>query len=106
MGGKWLQLLKEAAPPRVVFNSDMVSETYFASIDAAAEALAVKVIQAPYRNAAALERVIAAFAAEPNGDLVMVPPTPYRQHSRIDQSACGKVSAAHDLYGEGLRSAA
>jgi putative ABC transport system substrate-binding protein len=80
MGGKWLQLLKEAAPRiarvALVLNSDFVSETYFASIDAAAEALAVKAIKAPYRNAAELERVIATFAAEPNGGLVMVPPPP------------------------------
>jgi putative tryptophan/tyrosine transport system substrate-binding protein len=80
MGGKWLQLLKEAAPRiarvALIFNSDFVSETYFASIDAAAEVLAVKAIRAPYRNATELERVIDTFAAEPNGGLVMIPPPP------------------------------
>jgi putative tryptophan/tyrosine transport system substrate-binding protein len=80
MGGKWLQLLKEAAPRiarvALIFNSDFVAETYFASIDAAAEVLAVKAIRAPYRNATELERVIDTFAAEPNGGLVMIPPPP------------------------------
>jgi putative ABC transport system substrate-binding protein len=80
MGGKWLQLLKEAAPRiariALIFHRDLVSETYFASIDAAAEILALKAIQAPYRNAAELERAIDTFAAEPNGGLVMVPPPP------------------------------
>jgi putative tryptophan/tyrosine transport system substrate-binding protein len=80
MGGKWLQLLKEAAPRvarvALVFNRDFVSETYFASIDAAAEVLAVNAIRAPYRNAAELERTIDSFAAEPNGGLLMVPPPP------------------------------
>jgi putative ABC transport system substrate-binding protein len=80
MGGKWLQLLKEAAPRiarvALIFNSDLVTEIYFASIDAAAEVLAVKAIRAPYRNAAELERTIDTFAAEPNGGLLMVPPPP------------------------------
>jgi putative tryptophan/tyrosine transport system substrate-binding protein len=80
MGGKWLQLLKEAAPlisrVALIFNSDLVAETYFASIDAAAEVLAVKAIQTPYRNAVELERAIETFAAEPNGGLIMMPPPP------------------------------
>jgi ABC-type uncharacterized transport system substrate-binding protein len=80
IAGKWLQLLKEAAPRiarvALIFHSDLVTETHFASIDAAAEVLAVKAIRAPYRNAAELERVIDTFAAEPNGGLVMVPPPP------------------------------
>ncbi len=37
----------------------------------------MKAIRMPYRNAAELERAIAAFAAEPNGGLFMVPPPPY-----------------------------
>jgi putative tryptophan/tyrosine transport system substrate-binding protein len=80
MGGKWFQLLKEAVPQiervALVFHNDLVSETNFASIDAAANVLAVKAIRAPYRNALELEPVISSFAAEPNGGLVMVPPPP------------------------------
>jgi putative ABC transport system substrate-binding protein len=44
MGGKWLELLKGAAPRiarvALIFNSDLVTETYFAVIDAAAEVVA------------------------------------------------------------------
>jgi putative tryptophan/tyrosine transport system substrate-binding protein len=80
MGGKWLQLLKEAVPRiervALIFNNDLFSETYFASIEAAADVLALKTIKTPYRNAAELERVIDAFAVEQNGGLVMVPPPP------------------------------
>jgi putative tryptophan/tyrosine transport system substrate-binding protein len=45
-------------------------------IDAAAERLAVETIRTPYRNVAELQRAIDAFAAEPNGSLLMVPPPP------------------------------
>jgi putative tryptophan/tyrosine transport system substrate-binding protein len=80
MSGKWLQLLKEAVPRiervALVFHNDLVSEANFPFIDAAADVLALKAIKAPYRNAGELERVIDAFAAEPNGGLVMMPPPP------------------------------
>jgi putative ABC transport system substrate-binding protein len=73
-------LLKEAAPRTarvaLIFNADIVAENYFAVIDAAAEVLGVKAMRTPYRNAAELERVIDAFATEPNGGLLMVPPPP------------------------------
>src|SRR5215467_12006260 len=69
MGGKWLELLKEAAPHTarvaLVFVPGIVVENYFTAIDPAAEALGLKVIKTPYRNAAELERAIDAFAAEP-----------------------------------------
>jgi putative ABC transport system substrate-binding protein len=80
IAGKWPELLKEAAPRTariaLIFAADIVAENYFAVIDAAAAALGVKAIRTPYRNAAELERAIDAFAAEPNGGLLMVPPPP------------------------------
>jgi putative tryptophan/tyrosine transport system substrate-binding protein len=80
LGGKWLELLKEAAPRTVrvalLFATGIVSEQYFDVMDKAAEALALMLIQTPYRNAAELERAIDTFAAEPNGGLFMVPPPP------------------------------
>jgi putative tryptophan/tyrosine transport system substrate-binding protein len=80
LGGKWLELLKEAAPRTVrvalVFAPGIVAEQYFDVMDKAAEALALKTIRTPYRNAAELERAIDNFAAEPNGGLFMVPPPP------------------------------
>ena len=80
LGGKWLELLKEAAPRTtrvaLIFAPDILNDQYFGVIDAAADVLAIKAIRTPYRNAAELERAIDAFAAEPNGALLMVPPPP------------------------------
>src|SRR6266700_3364299 len=80
IAGKWLDLLKEAAPRTarvaLIFVPGIVVENYFSAIDAAADVLGVKAIQIPYRNAAELVRAIDAFAAGPNGGLVSVPPPP------------------------------
>jgi putative ABC transport system substrate-binding protein len=80
LAGKWLELLKEAAPrvSRVglIFNPGVVGAPYFAVIDSAAEVLAVRAMRLPYRDAAELERAIDTFASEPNGGLVIVPPSP------------------------------
>ena len=80
MGGKWLELLKEAAPRTarvaLIFAPENVNVQFFGVIDAAAEVLAVKVVRAPYRNTAELQRAIDVFAVEPNGALLMVPPPP------------------------------
>ena len=80
LGGKWLELLKEAAPRTsrvaLVFNAENVNDQYFGVIGAAADVLGVKAIQTPYRNAAELEYAINAFAAEPNGGLLMLAPPP------------------------------
>jgi putative tryptophan/tyrosine transport system substrate-binding protein len=79
-GGKWLELLKEAAPrtTRVafIFAAEIVTDNYLAVMDVAAEILGMKAIHTPYRNAVELERAIGLFAAEPNGSLAMVPPPP------------------------------
>jgi len=80
IAGKWLELLKEAAPRTsrvaLIFVPGIVTENYFAVIDAAAAALGVKVVQLPYRNSAELERAIDTFAFQPNGGFVLVPPPP------------------------------
>lgn len=80
LGGKWLELLKEAAPgitrAALIFAPENVNNQYFVGISAIAEKLAIKTVRAPYRNADELHRAIDAFAAEPNGALLMVPPPP------------------------------
>src|SRR5262245_15886931 len=80
LGGKWLELLKEAAPRTrrvaIVCNAENVNDQYFCVIGAASDVLGVKAIQTPYRNAAELEYAINAFAAEPNGGLLMLAPPP------------------------------
>jgi putative ABC transport system substrate-binding protein len=80
IAGKWLELLQEAAPATtrvgLIFVPDIVADSYFAAIDEAANALALKAIRIPYRTATELERAINTFAEEANGGLVMVPPPP------------------------------
>jgi putative tryptophan/tyrosine transport system substrate-binding protein len=80
IGGKWLELLKEAVPRvarvALVFNPDIAGENYYASIEAAAAQYAVTIIRAPFRGATELENAISAFATEPNGGLIVLPPVP------------------------------
>jgi putative ABC transport system substrate-binding protein len=77
-GGKWLELLKEAAPRiakvALVYNPELGFEAYFPSIDAAAAQHHVTTIRTPVRNSEEIERALDALAAEPNGGLVAVPP--------------------------------
>jgi putative ABC transport system substrate-binding protein len=82
IAGKWLQLLKEAAPrlARVAMifypeGSAGMREggVYRAPIEAAATLSGVQPIWIPFHTAAELERGIAAFAAEPNGGLIPAP---------------------------------
>jgi len=80
MGGKLLELLKEAAPAVVrlgyAFNSSTTRNDMpplFPSVEAAAQRLGVKAVRMPFRNSSDLERVIADFAAEPDGGLIMHP---------------------------------
>jgi putative ABC transport system substrate-binding protein len=87
LGSKWVELLKEAAPRTariaLVFDPEKVNDQYFGVIDAAAEVLAVKTVRTPYRDAAELERATDAFAAQPNGALLMVPPPPRPAESEL-----------------------
>jgi putative ABC transport system substrate-binding protein len=80
MGGKWLELLREAAPRTrrvaLIFAPESVNDQFFGVINATAEALAMKAVRAPYRDAAELQGAIDAFAADSNGALLMVPPPP------------------------------
>lgn len=77
--GKWLALLKEIAPQlkraAVIGNPEVAPLDYFVrGAQAAAPALEVAVVPAPIENDDAnIEHVIAAFAAEPNGGLIVTP---------------------------------
>jgi len=77
-GGKWLDLLKDAVPQiarvALVFNPNLVIADYAGSIEAAAKQRGVDAIRTPVRSAADLERTIEAFASEPNGGLIELPP--------------------------------
>jgi putative tryptophan/tyrosine transport system substrate-binding protein len=79
MGGKWLELLRGVAPRvarvALLFNPELLrTTTFLADAEAAAAASSVKAIRTPYFNATELERAVEAFAAEPNGAAMVLPP--------------------------------
>jgi putative ABC transport system substrate-binding protein len=77
-GGKWLELLKEIAPPinRVAFLFNPATapyaKNYLSPFKAAAASLAVEAIVAPVRSKSELESVIAATARAANGGLIVM----------------------------------
>jgi putative tryptophan/tyrosine transport system substrate-binding protein len=78
IGGKWLGLLKEAAPSisRVLMPHDpdsTASVAFVRAAEAVAPSLAVRVNAAGVRDRAEIESAITAFAGEPNGGLIVVP---------------------------------
>jgi putative tryptophan/tyrosine transport system substrate-binding protein len=78
IGAKWLQLLKEIAPSvtRVAAVYDPATPVVtglLPLIDAAGRSAGIDVFIHGVRDAAEIERVLTAFAAEPNGGLVAVP---------------------------------
>ena len=78
MSGKWLGLLKEAAPnlTRVAmpFHQDTANNVAFLhAAEAAAPSLGVQVTAAPVHDGIEIERAIAACAREPDGDLLIIP---------------------------------
>jgi putative ABC transport system substrate-binding protein len=78
IAGKWVELLREAAPSvarvALVFNPDAAPESYLTSIETAASALGVPAIRTKVRNPLDVVRALDAFAAEPNGGLIGIPP--------------------------------
>src|SRR5262249_44062475 len=80
-GGKWLSLLKEVAPQisRIAVFQDsgfpigIGPGGYFASIEMAAKAMGIDVVQIRVRTPAEVAQAIPAFAAQPNGALLLMP---------------------------------
>jgi putative ABC transport system substrate-binding protein len=78
MGGKWLEVLREAAPdvrraavlyvPEVAANIALLH-----AAEAVSSALGMMVTPAAVRSATDIEQVLTAFAHEPNGGLVVTP---------------------------------
>jgi putative tryptophan/tyrosine transport system substrate-binding protein len=80
LGGKWVQVLKELNPKiarlAVMFNPKTApagGAFYFRLVEDAARSIGVATIATPVENAADIERVIEAFAREPNGAFVVQP---------------------------------
>jgi len=76
-GGKWLDLLKEAAPQLsracVLFDPDTSPQTKFfmRAIEAAASTLGTQVVAVPVRTDAEIEPALTNFAQQLNGGLIL-----------------------------------
>jgi putative ABC transport system substrate-binding protein len=78
MGGKLLELLKEAAPKvsvvAVLLNLEQAPHVaMWRAIEATAPSFGVRLVAADAQRAAEIERAIEAFAREPNGGLIVLP---------------------------------
>ena len=76
IGGKWLELLKEAAPGMarvgvLLFRDDSAWSRYLAPVEAVAPSLGVQVTRIFLGDAKEIERDIDAFAREPHGGLLV-----------------------------------
>jgi putative ABC transport system substrate-binding protein len=110
IAGKWLELLKEAAPQikraGLMYNPLLASNTegssfFFPFMEDAARLLNVQVISIPYRNIVEIVRAVDLFAAEPNGGLVVVPPSP----TAVDRQAILQLATVHRvpaIYQDGI----
>ena len=79
IAGKWLELLKECVPGlarvALIFNPNFSTiDQYDTSTAQAGAQYGVRTIKTPVRNIDEIERAIAAFAAEPDGGLIIMPP--------------------------------
>jgi len=79
MVGKWLEMLKEAAPgvsrAALMFNPDTAPSyyVYLHSFEAEPRSIAVEVAAAPVRNTAEVEKTIAKLGREPGGGVIVAP---------------------------------
>ena len=88
IGGKWLGVLKEAAPnmrrAAVLFGSDTVANMGFLrAAEAVAPSLAVELTAIDVVGGAEIERAIDRFASEPDGGLIVVPNPVTITHRRL-----------------------
>ncbi len=80
LGGKWLETLKDISPgvkqAAIIFDpktSPGGGSYYLRLVEKAAASIALKVVSAPVKDGADIERNIIAFGREPNGGLVVLP---------------------------------
>jgi len=79
IGGKWVEILKEVAPRvtrvALIFRPESApfAQQYVQAVEGIASSFGVKSVAAPARDFADLESKVAAFAAEANGGLIIVP---------------------------------
>ena len=104
LGGKWLELLKEAAPnlTRAAFlplGAD--NNPYVPSIAAAAQSLGLRLVTLPVSDAASIRAEIERFVAEPNGGVIPGPGLPLEATTeviRLAQKYRFPVIYANPLY--------
>jgi putative ABC transport system substrate-binding protein len=89
IGGKWLQLLKEADPRimrvAVIYNPQTApfAGLFLRSVEEAAQTLAVTAVDMPVQSDAAIEAAMTAFAQQPGGGLVSIPDSFSSQHRDV-----------------------
>jgi putative ABC transport system substrate-binding protein len=98
MGGKWLGVLKEAAPNlsrmAVLFGSDSASNVAFLrAAEAAAPSLGVTVTAVDVHDGGEIEREIATFASQPDGGLIVMP----HPHTVENRATIIILAAGHHL---------
>ena len=108
LSGKWLELLKEIAPGvtrAAVLRDPAITAGIgqFAVIQSVAPSLGVEVSPINVRDAAEIERAVAAFARSPNGGLIVTASALAVRSSRSDHRACGPAQAARGLLQPRLR---
>jgi putative ABC transport system substrate-binding protein len=105
MVGKWLEMLKEAAPgvsrAVLVFNPDTAPHyyLYLRSFETVPRSIAVDVTAAPVRNTAEIEEAIAKLGREPGGGLIVAPDgfTTIHQHLFIRLTQQHRLPAVYAL---------
>jgi putative tryptophan/tyrosine transport system substrate-binding protein len=81
IGGKWLQLLKEAAPALVriaiIYNPQTApfAGLYLGSVQSAAPSLALQIVDMPVHSDSDIAAAVPMFAREPGGGLIAIPDT-------------------------------
>jgi putative ABC transport system substrate-binding protein len=108
IGGKWLGLLKEAAPGlarvAVMFNPDTSPQLKFFmyAIEAAAEFLGVQVIAAPVRATGDIEPALESFGGQPNGGLILTSDTFTNMRYSLLANLAGRYSLPSIASGVGF----
>jgi putative ABC transport system substrate-binding protein len=105
VGGKWLALLKEAAPAisrvSLLFNPETApfAEGYRRSAEAAAPTLGITVVSAPCGNATHIESEFDARAREGSGGIIGIPDTFINEHRDliIELAAWHRLPAVYGI---------
>jgi putative ABC transport system substrate-binding protein len=101
IGGKWLELLKEIAPPLqrvgVMFNPETSPQSKFfvRSVEAVAPSLGVETTVVPIRATADIEPAFETFARSPNSGLILTSDTftAMRQNLIVDMASRYRLPA-------------